>query len=144
MKWVLQTDAHGCGPASLATILGITYSEAKEVLENTPVGFHSGDWAKMGCGHIDLDWALQRRGYWRQREYKAWNRDNWPPKPWAPVHLCQVEQPSNNAHFVVMDHEGVVLDPLQARVDLTLAHYPSVSNVCGLWNPQLPDPRGAA
>jgi hypothetical protein len=135
MIWVGQEDANGCGPAALAMIAGVTYAEAKDILEACPVSHHKGNWAKEGVGHVSLDWALQRCGFWRQRTYRAWQRDNWPPRPWAPVHLCQIEQPSHNNHFVVMDGKGVVLDPLRADASLTLRRYPDVLNVCGLYRP---------
>ena len=138
MIWIEQTDANGCGPACLAMIAGITYATAKEILERSPSMLHKGDWDKEGVSHITLDAAFQTFGFWRQRVYRIWQPTDWPPKPWAPVHLCQVAQPSGNHHFVVMDRDGHVLDPLrQPDVSHRLADYPDVFNVCGLYRPEV-------
>jgi predicted double-glycine peptidase len=134
-RWVLQENAYGCGPACLAMILGISYADACREVEESPA--HIGrDWDEHGTNIHAMEHALARHGYWWRITYKAWEPEgNWPPEPWAVLHLCQVEQPSGNAHFVVMLRNGVVLDPLEDIGVVGphgLATYPDVSNVMGL------------
>jgi hypothetical protein len=134
---VQQEHASGCGPACLAMILGISYAEACAKIESSPAhGSFRKDWDTDGTNHLALDHVLQQHGFWRQRTYQAWEaRGNWPPEPWAEVHLCQVGQPSGNAHFVVMRGDGTVLDPLRDGPLHGLGIYPEVLNVAGLLKP---------
>jgi hypothetical protein len=134
VAWVRQEHANGCGPACVAMIVGITYAEACAAIEVSPSHGHRGsDWETGGTNHMAVDHVLQQHGFWRQRTYRAWCGDeHWPPEPWAPVHLCQVDQPSGNAHFVVMAGNGTVLDPLQETSPHGLGVYKQVLNVCGL------------
>jgi hypothetical protein len=114
-------------------ILGISYSEACAEIEQSPAyGSRGGDWEGRGTNHLAMDHALQRHGFWRQRTYRAWSGDeNWPPTPFAPIHLCQVDMKSGNAHFVVMLDDGTVLDPLRDGPPHGLGVYPDVLNVAG-------------
>lgn len=117
------------------SILDIGYADACSLIEASPTHGRGDDWETGGTNHMALDHVLQQHGFWWQRTYRAWESEgNWPPEPWAPIHLCQVEQPSRNAHFVVMDAWGVVLDPLREG-EYRLADWPDVMNVAGLVKP---------
>jgi hypothetical protein len=115
-------------------ILNITYAEACTAIEASPAhGKRGRDWETGGTNHMALDHVLQEHGFWRQRTYRAWCGDeNWPPVPWAEVHLCQVDQHSGNSHFVVMTETGMILDPLIETPPHGLSIYKDVLNVCGL------------
>lgn len=133
MRWVRQEHASGCGPACLAMVLDVSYGEACALIEASPAHGKGRDWVSGGTNHFALDHILQQHGFWRQRTYRAWEPEgNWPPEPWAPVHLCQIEQPSGNAHFVVMLADGTVLDPMRDGPPHGLGVYPDVLNVVGL------------
>lgn len=116
--------------AVIAMLTGRTYRDVRDQIDHEDGHGHSGDWSKNGVTHITIDRLLTEHGYYRQRVYETW-REVWPPEPWAPVHFAQVRQPSGNAHFVVMDAEGRVFDPLREGV-FTLGDWPGVNNVVGL------------
>lgn len=135
VKWVRQEDAEGCGVAVLAMLTGEPYAAVRARIDAEDFHGHSGDWSTNGITHITLDRYLTFHGFYRQRIYEAWRiTEAWPPKPWAPVHFAQVVQPSNNTHFVVMDAEGHVLDPMREGT-FSLADWPAVNNVAGLVKP---------
>jgi hypothetical protein len=116
-------------------ILGLDYAAGCALIEASPAHGKSRDWESGGTNHLALDHVLQQHGFWRQRTYRAWagaSGASWPPEPWADVHLCQVEQPSGNSHFVVMTNDGTVLDPLRDGPPHGLGIYQDVLNVCGL------------
>lgn len=69
-----------------------------------------------------VDMAVRRALY---------GRKPWPPSPWAPAHLCQVQ--TSMSHAVVMMADGMVFDPLD-RAPRTLADYSRVMNVRGIWD----------
>jgi hypothetical protein len=68
--------------------------------------------------------------------------DQWPPAPFAPVHIVQVVQPSGNTHYVVWLPDETVLDPLSDE-PTTLAPWsgtkpgPRINNVLGIWKEPL-------
>lgn len=132
LTWRPQEDAHGCGLAVLAMITGTPYERVKVEIESQDGHGHNGNWNERGLTHISLDRYLTRRGFYRQRRYKHETElGAWPPEPWAPVHYASVKQPSGNGHFVVMDSEGNVLDPMREGL-FKLTDWPEVNNVCGL------------
>lgn len=145
---VRQQHDYGCGIASLAMIAGKSYSEVHAwLLANWPGGQADGGsppehWLeKRGIYSGIVDWYLVHHGYVWRTVYAGWAKDNssypWPPEPFAPIHLAQVRQPSNNSHYVVMRADGVVLDPLTDE-PRTLADWPEVSNVQGIWREATP------
>lgn len=129
MKWVHQKHANGCGVATLAMILDEPYDDLITEIDEQNGHGHHGDWDKDGISHITLDRLLFSRGYFIQRHYN-WD-DNWPPKPWAPVHYAQVTQSSGNGHFIAMEEDGRVLDPM-VKGYRKLSDWDLVSNVVGL------------
>lgn len=135
---VRQAHDYGCGIASLAMVTGQTYDEVRTWLLAHWPGGQGGDtpaedWlVKRGIYSGIADYYLGRHGYVWRKVYSGWQQHPWPPEPFAPVHLVMVRQPSNNSHYVVMRADGVVLDPL-ADEPKTLAGWPAVDNVQGIW-----------
>lgn len=129
ITWVGQKHANGCIPACLAMVLGESYEQMCVELEE--FAGHDGNWDRTGVSASDVDRLLGIRGYFLQRRYKNWGMQ-WPPEPFAPIHLVQVVQPSGNQHSVVMGGKGRVWDPLRDRSDLRLTDWPKVNNVIGL------------
>lgn len=132
VRWVHQEDPQGCALAVLAMLTGNTYEQVKATVEGEDFHGHNGDWATRGLTHISIDRHLAACGFFHRRIYGAWGlADDWPPKPFAAIHYAQVVQPSGNQHFVVMDAEGRVYDPLREGT-FTLADWPEVQSVVGL------------
>lgn len=132
-----QEDANGCGPATLAMLLGTTYREARDLIDamwDAPK-----NWETDGCSEFDLDRGLYAHGFFIQRRYSSW-RDNGTaakldfPVPFAPLHYCMVRQPSNNWHFVVMLEDGRVLDPMREGF-FALSDWPEVPQIVGVVKP---------
>jgi hypothetical protein len=134
LRWVRQEDAQGCGIAVLAMLTGESYAAVKAEIDSQDGHGHNGDWSENGVTHITLDRYLTARGFYHQRIYESWGLTDWPPDPWAPSHFASVRQPSGNSHFVVMDAEGRVLDPMREG-DFTLGDWLAVLNVVGLVRP---------
>lgn len=135
LRWVHQEHAEGCAPAAMAMIFGIEYAEACTIIESGPTVQNDGawDWNTRGSWYGAIERELAVRGWSWQKRYMAWFPDDWPPQPFAPLHYAQVKQPSGNAHFVVMDADGRVLDPLREG-DYALSDW-EVNQVSGLWEP---------
>jgi hypothetical protein len=131
LRWVRQEDPEGCALAVLAMLTGDSYAEVKAEIEGQDFHGHNGDWSTRGLTHISIDRHLASRGFYEQRAYEAWGLSAWPPDPWAPIHYAQVVQPSGNAHFIVMDAAGSVLDPLREGT-FKLTDWQKVNNVVGL------------
>jgi hypothetical protein len=102
VKLVRQRGADDCGVAVFAMLTDRGYAEALEVL-----GI-AGD-----VPDHTIKVLLQREG-WYLRE--IWRREEtggvWPPPPFAERHLAMVSQPSGNGHYLAMEADGTVLDPL--------------------------------
>jgi hypothetical protein len=140
---VRQEHDYGCGLASLAMIDGKSYEDVRQwLITNWPGGQADGgappeNWLeKRGIYSGIADWYLGHHGYVWRKVYSGWAKDKpsfqWPPAPFAPVHLVQVRQPSGNSHYVVMRADGVVLDPMTDE-PRSLTDWPLVDNVMGAW-----------
>ena len=138
MDWVAQEDPAGCGAATLAMLAGCTYEEAKSqvdemlwdydgVCEPKPV-----NWNEGGMTQYHLDRALYAHGFFKQTRYASWGWDL--SLPFAPLHWAIVQQPSNNFHFVAVDHDGTAFDPMQCE-PRRLSDWPKVVQLCGLVKP---------
>lgn len=136
---VRQEHDWGCGVAALAMVTGQTYDEVRTwILDHwvhAVLGCDPADWlTKHGVTQYVLDWYLGEHGYVWRRLYRAWVADDsWPPKPFAPVHIAQVVQPSGNAHFVVLMADGLVLDPMSVN-PRSLTDWETVNHVQGVWS----------
>lgn len=129
MKWVKQEEVMGCGVACLAMVLGEDYATAFLRLNRI-------EFTTRGLTHQALDRALARAGYAVQR--KCWQDfKEWPPKPFAPVHICRMRTmemvgTTRVHHYVVMDEKGTIYDP--DNFDLcSLTQYRWTMDVAGLF-----------
>ena len=119
-------------------VTGQTYDEVRVwILDNwvhSVMGYDApADWlADHGVTQYALDWYLGEHGFAWRRVYRAWTTGSWPPKPFAPVHVAQVVQPSGMAHFVVLTPDGQVLDPM-CDVSRSLTDWEQVNHVQGIW-----------
>jgi hypothetical protein len=136
ITWVGQEDSNGCALAVLSMLTGTSYLEVKKEIDSQDGHGHDGDWNKKGVTHITIDRYLIDRGYYLQRIYSKFRPKDfsWPPDPWAENHFASVEQPSGRSHFVVMDCDGIVLDPLREG-KYKLKDWEYINNVVGLYKP---------
>lgn len=133
ISWVPQGDSHGCGVAALAMITCLTYAEVKAWFDQ-PF-----DAPTHGLSHFECDRFLAEHGYAVARRYirlrsgqQYIERAEWPPAPFARVHLCQVRVSEGGmGHMVVMLGDGRVLDPAWPG-QRALADYWQVDNVAGV------------
>lgn len=133
---IRQEHDYGCGIATLAMVTNATYDEVRTwLLDNWPGGNERhDDWLeKRGIHKGIADFYLAAHGYVWRTLYGGWQLPTWPPEPFAPVHMACVRQPSNNAHYVAMRADGVVLDPLTGE-ERRLTDWPEVQNVQGIWS----------
>lgn len=155
--WVRQEHENGCVVASVAMVLGATYKEVHDALApqvwwydhkepyaqddtEREARWHKGtDFSVRGMDSMDAYRWLQTKGYAMQLRYRyLWGREpveNWPPNPWAPIHMCSVLTPSDNWHEIVMLGNGTLLDPNRApgTWEEKFSFYKQVGHVCGLW-----------
>lgn len=125
----------GCAIATLAMLTARSYAAVRAEIDAEDDHGHDGDWSSNGISHVAIDRYLIRRGLFLQRRYPStipW--EPWPPEPFAPLHFASIVQPSGNTHFVVMDRDGVVLDPMREGA-FRLTDWPGVNNVCGILRP---------
>lgn len=132
IRWVRQEDPWGCTVAALAMILGEPYADLKaEVQAIAP----DRDFVSRGISYLDADQILTARGYATGRMFKNFlnqKRNQWPPAPFAEVHLCEVRcSPESAGHSVVMLRDGTVLDPLTPEPH-RLTDYHEVCNVAAV------------
>jgi hypothetical protein len=136
VELIRQTHDYGCGIASLAMISGQPYNAVREwLVENWPGGTQTPDeWLTTRGIHKGIaDYYLAAHGYVWRTVYGGWKLPEWPPRPFAPVHLAHVVQPSGNTHYVVMRADGVVLDPM-CDEPRALSDWSYVNNVQGVWS----------
>jgi hypothetical protein len=103
---------------------------------------HRDEFKTNGIGHLTLDRQLVRARFAVARRYPEPDRQ-WPPAPFAPVHICRVRTPEMKGpvtkhHYVVMLDTGEVYDPdkpprIEGAEKRTLADYPRVLDVAGLF-----------
>lgn len=133
IKYVKQRGGHDCGIASLAMATGLPY---EEVLAPFAWRINAGE----GLNEVHmLEWFV-RNGWAYQQVYKVHHlggvnqrKEEWPPKPWAPVHLIEARV-SAGYHFAVMDAKGRVFDPWDAeRTSISHPAYKDLLWVMGLW-----------
>jgi hypothetical protein len=134
IQWVEQVEDGGCSRGCLAMLLGVTYAR---IVELTPgfcgrCGIH--DDSQVFQVLADHGFAVQQ--VWPYTEYSDANRTPWPPKAFAPVHICSVTQTKQDfyGHYVCMDSKGVVYDPaLPEFQPRALSDYHDVEWVAGCW-----------
>lgn len=142
ISFVRQGHDYGCGIACLAMATGQTY---EAVHADLVAALPGRDFAEGGIHSHILKWYLAERGMvWREltryvpaEPGERCERMPWPPEPFAPRHIASVVQPSRNQHFVVVDPDGYVLDPLDTETGphplKRLEAWEDVNNVVGIW-----------
>lgn len=145
ITYVQQKHPNGCLVAAVAMILGRTYEDLHDEVR-PQIGVWKGgkcvagefDFAKEGWNMSDAYQVLCEAGFAIHSRYKftwlgAAEREEWPPKPWAPVHLCEVI--TSMPHAVVMLSDGAVLDPNRPPGTFpgNLDYYSRVISVTGCW-----------
>jgi hypothetical protein len=135
---VKQPEPKGCGIACLSMILGRSYDDlCKEYGRrfqdrgtNLPavkefLGNHG--WSSISLfRYLFINFDCEKVNI---------PRAEWPPAPFAPVHIAEVKQPSGNTHFVLMRADGTVLDPLRDG-EFQLKDWPEIYGVHGFWKIQ--------
>lgn len=136
VRYVAQPNGYGCAIACVAMIVGKPYDEMEtwfleQGLPRTRM--------EQGLWEGQYMEALDRLGFVYVRRYRCdafingQQRDEWPPKPFAPVHICCADVPAGH-HAFVMLADGSVLDPYK-RERTSIAHpdYLKVDQVLGVW-----------
>ena len=129
-RLVRQRQDNDCTVAAVAMATGQKY-EAVMSSAIFSLVFAAGETPSLR--HVDE--YLIEHGYAQQKlfRYTAGGRklrSPWPPRPWAPIHICDVQ--TSRSHAVVMLVDGRVLDPLDDKPRV-LSDYAEVNSVCGLF-----------
>ena len=121
---VMQENTFGCGIACLAMVTGALY--------RTVAKFFTKDFATKGISLKGIDKYLEKQGCVVERKFAE--GEDWIPKSFAPVHICEVKikEESQNTHYVVMLKSGSILDPM-SRKTKKLKDYHQVLNVAGIF-----------
>jgi hypothetical protein len=151
IQYVKQEQSHGCAIAALAMILGRSY---QDVLRDWPKRteeqkwkdengedrtsihtYHDFDAKSGGISFMCADAYLAENGFAVLRKFKhrSWLRDErseWPPKPFGPLHLCDVV--TSLGHMVVMLGDGEVYDPWFGT-GRSLSDYEAVHSVAAVY-----------
>ena len=121
MKHVSQRGDSDCGVAAFAMLTDRGYSEALTAL---------GVGADVPDHTIRV--LLQREGWFiRDIDHRSECDGVWPPPPFAERHFALVTQLSGNGHYVAMEADGTVLDPL-TNEPRRLSDWTVCSFVCGM------------
>lgn len=126
IQYVNQRSDWDCGIACLAMVSGRAY---ERILTN----FDGMNIEGVGIAAPLFDWWFRKHGFAVQIITEEADPD-WPPRPWAPVHIASV-QATRGSHVCVMDCLGRVFDPWDiTRRTLTHRDYRSVRGVFGIWD----------
>lgn len=132
MNRVVQEDSHGCGIACLAMATGHSYKDVRDWFEGK-------DFGSDGLSYFCMDAYLIEHGYAIARKYKHLpgkeiDRANWPPNPFAEVHVCGMRTCAKTNHYIIMLGDGSLIDPLWPdRKDLKFSDYDELIHVDGVW-----------
>lgn len=156
VRHVRQSDAYGCGVASLAMVTGHRYEDVRawfrvpaflnaeragrgaSLVGDARNAAEPRDFSRHGIDHFDTNRYLAEHGFasalrWPTPRYGD-TRPAWPPAPFAPAHICQVLT-VNGGHAVVWLPDGTVLDPAR-DAPTTLddpCYYGGLQWVLGVW-----------
>jgi hypothetical protein len=136
IQYIAQPNGYGCAIACVAMIVGKPYDELESWLlaQGLPR-------ARMEQGLWEGQWmeALDRHGFVYVRRYRCdafingQQRDEWPPRPFAPVHVCTADVAAGHHAFVMLG-DGSVLDPFKReRTNISHPDYRQVDSVTGVW-----------
>ncbi len=131
IQYVPQRGETDCVIACLAMVTGKSYDEVME--EFAPYWKLTSD---EGVGDNAFYQYLSQHGYVTQTFKQAYepsqsNRAEWPPRPFAPVHVLGVDY-LGDEHGIVMDSGGVIFDPYD-KSKVGLYEYPIVYEIVGIW-----------
>ena len=102
------------------------------------------DFVGEGLFARDVELYLATQGFGTLRIYRYWHLDVenqsarvarvWPPLPFVEKHIVEIRKGKGAPnHYVVMDGDGVVFDPLDVdHVRRSLGDYEFVNSVCGI------------
>lgn len=116
MNLVRQHNSKGCGIACVAMVTGLPYQECKLAL--------FGSLGKVtGMFHDDVVKFITERGFVAGKR-KYTREIEGAIKPEAALNLLEVRvyPDSEGSHFVIMDREGNVLDPMFGQTELSFYH----------------------
>ena len=130
LKYIKQRGENDCGIAALAMACRLSYQTVAATLQCDADGTND---------TLIKDWLCRNGWAWQERTRNLWRGgkfepvDPWPPKPFAPTHICFVEA-TKGWHYCVLDFDGRVYDPWKKERE-TLDHpdYKRVSAVTGLF-----------
>lgn len=129
---------NSCVVTCLAMVTGQTFQEVLEQMQE-----YWDDYGQFeGIADDCFDAYLSQLGYalqYMHHDYVPTHtlRNRWPPKPFAPVHICDVFD--QGMHCVVMLADGTVLDP-NDKNRRQLVDYHRVYTVTGIWKVREPLP----
>jgi hypothetical protein len=133
LPFVIQPTKMSCGIAALAMVSAKKFHEVR-VLFNL-----AHDWNKDGMGDYHMKAMFEPLGFSYQVRYQCLHRlggtsrEEWPGKPFAPLHIALVQNlPNTGGHYVVWLPDGRVMDPWWGVLP-DLSNYPSVEMIYGLW-----------
>lgn len=137
---VVQPERAGCGIAAVAMLTGKSYQQVRQTFRLDR------DFTQDGMYDHELYALLEYHGFAFTVRYKLdqrlnTQREDWPPKPFAPLHLAQVRNLTDSGwHFVVMLADGKIMDPWWGVIS-GLHRYPQIGFVMGLYRvPPFPVP----
>jgi hypothetical protein len=136
IDYVAQPNGYGCAIACVAMIVGKTYEamEAWLLAQGLPRSrMELGIWEGQYMEALDRHDFVYVRRYRCDAFINGQQRDEWPPKPFAPVHICCADVDGGH-HAFVMLADGRVLDPARPeRTAITHPDYKRVDQVLGVW-----------
>ncbi len=139
LRLVIQPERMGCVLAAVATVVGKSYGEIRQLVDL------SHDFTEQGTFLTVAQSILERLGYAYQLRYSYdprlnLSRPEWPCAPWAAVHICEVQNLTETGqHAVVLLRDGRVLDPWWGIVQ-GLHRYRRVVSMMAVYPVAAPDP----
>lgn len=136
VEYVAQPNGYGCTIACVAMIVGKTYDEVEAwtLAQGLPrTRMEQGMWSGQYLESLDRHGFSYACRYRCDPFINGVQRPTWPPSPFAPVHICQVDVAAGS-HAIVMLADGSVFDPFK-RERTSLAHpdYRAIDQVIGVW-----------
>ena len=125
---VRQEHPSGCGIAVLAMLTGQTYAKT---LKDYQAHFGQYDPVTEGIRVTNVPAFLWRHGLFTRTVASPDKDGEWPPRPFAPMHACEVNNPGGG-HYVVMLDDGRILDPLDGTNFKQLTAWEVVYAVIGV------------
>lgn len=131
MKIEIQKDVNGCGIACLATVVGVSYDQLAAEWRKQHGDFEKGLYPDEVHRFLWAIGCFVLRKYRRIPEHCA----DWPPKPFAEIHIVEViVKGSRRTHYVLMDEHGTLFDPVDGGAR-TWDDFEDVNRVEGIIKP---------